>query len=160
MNAGEALADVLRTLDISDSWWLTVVGDSHLRVEHAIALQQNDLVLFIDLISHGDVVDGVVDGVVGKTAGETGSKKAAQEGELVLQQLHVADHHHMSSTEGRLSATDVLHTLAKLRSGRPLPACFQLSVPVAQATAIDTIEVIQTLIQKPSPADWASRANS
>ena len=45
---GPALISHLQASPLGDNWWLTLIEDAQLQIEHAVDLQSNDLALFVD----------------------------------------------------------------------------------------------------------------
>lgn len=153
--SGFALAfnSELRSLSDYDSWWLNILTDSQIRVEHALNLQQCDSVLFVapqvletksPVAAKGSHAADDLESELVTTVAETDSSvtdvspansRPEPEPEpekntpaYVFQALELPQKHSLESSGGALSPQDLMHTLRTLTSRDTLPDCFQLSV--------------------------------
>ncbi|MDP5054800.1 MAG: homospermidine synthase [Congregibacter sp.] len=142
-----ALIAALRQRSIADSWWLTLIEDAQLRLEHAIDLRPNDLAIFIDASLHGkapfeftEIVNGAANSIL-------------PEAEAVL-------------------PTDLLRTLATIGRLGTLPPSFRLTLPLAleqsgddltpktQASIVAAVDFLENLLGDTSNEHWRAEINS
>jgi hypothetical protein len=137
----------LRERPVADSWWLTLIDDDQLRIEHALDLQTNDLAVFIDRRQSG------------KAPFEFSEILAAEDYRI----LPVAD---------TLLPSDLLHTLSTMaRQGEP-PGSFLLTLPdssdsleqdgaAATNDNIDaTVGFIEDILNNPDTDYWRSKTGT
>lgn len=124
---------------IGERWWVTLLGDTQLRVEHALSLTRVDLCLFL----------------VDDPAPARGSDRG-----FSLRTITQDSDHHMASSEGAISPEDLLHTLATLgRHGRE-PRCYALTLhPGAARDACldEALAFIAELLEQPEAEHWDLR---
>lgn len=142
-----ALLTSLRTRAIADSWWLTLIEDASLRLEHALDLRPNDLAIFIDTHQHG------------KAPFEF--SEILTNGQRPIQP--VAD---------TVVPADLLHTLATIGRQGTLPPSFRLTLPLAneqsgealapsgEASVAAAVDFLESLLGDTSNAHWRSETNS
>ncbi|WP_439100769.1 homospermidine synthase [Congregibacter sp.] len=140
------LLERLRERTISDSWWLTLIEDDALRLEHALDLQPNDLAIFIDTQLHGKAPFEFTE-ITG-------------EGEAPI--LPVAD---------AVIPGDVLHALTTLSRKRTLPNSFRLTLPMpseestgdiapgVDASITSAVDFLENLLGDTSDEHWRSETN-
>jgi Ni,Fe-hydrogenase maturation factor len=140
------LLSALRERSIADSWWLTLIQDEQLRLEHAMDLRPNDLAIFIDASLHGkapfeftEIVNGAANSI-----------------------LPVADD---------VFPTDLLRTLATIGRMGTLPPSFRLTLPVtweqsgddiapkAHASIIAAVDFLENLLSDTSNEHWRAEIN-
>ncbi|MEM1191417.1 MAG: hypothetical protein AAF933_01465 [Pseudomonadota bacterium] len=136
--AAQALLGRCRSHPIHERWWLTLMGDAQLRIEHALDLTHNDLAVF--------VVD--VPGLR-----ETYRFRALP---------HLSGHR-IASAEETVTPQDVLHTLSTLGRRDELPQCYALelrsrgvdSVSAERAADVDSaFEFLMNLLDDPESVRW------
>lgn len=93
----------LRMRPLAESWWLTVVEDTQLRIEHALQLQANELALFIDT--------------------SPGLSKP-----LEFSRLEWTSDHKILPMDDTLEPSDLLHTLSTIGRMGKLPGSFRLTL--------------------------------
>jgi hypothetical protein len=141
------LLEELRERSIADSWWLTLIEDAALRLEHALDLRPNDLAIFIDTSKHG------------KAPFEF-NEILTTEAEPILP---VAD---------TVLPSDLLHALATIGRQGTLPPSFRLTMPLSterslkdiaptsDASITAAVDFLENLLDDTSNAHWRSEINS
>ena len=141
------LLERLRTRSIADSWWLTLIADEALRLEHALDLRPNDLAIFIDTHLHGKAPFEFTE--------------IPSDGEVPI--LPVAD---------TVIPGDLLHALATIGRQGTLPPSFRLTLPLASdessgdiAPSVDAsitaaVDFLEGLLGNTSNEHWRSETNS
>lgn len=163
-----ALLTRLRSMPVAERWWLTLISDAQLQIEHALDLQISDLAIFVDASTETDApgTTGMDDAAVSGTASpghETVSFR--------FQSVEKPPGHRISLMDSTLSPSDVLHTLSTIGRRETLPKCFQLSLRVTQSQSgtdatVETAalesasDFLQTLLQDPDPDLWEQRLTS
>lgn len=141
------LLKTLRERSIADSWWLTLIEDAALRLEHALDLRPNDLAIFIDTNQHG--------------------RAPFEFNEIITSGaqpiLPVAD---------TVLPADLLHALATIGRQGTLPPSFRLSMPMSSeesgkdiaptsdASIIAAVDFLENLLGDTSNAHWRAEVNS
>ncbi|MFK8041911.1 homospermidine synthase [Congregibacter sp.] len=140
------LLERLRERSIADSWWLTLIEDAALRLEHALDLRPNDLAVFIDTHLHGKAPFEFME--------IPGDGKAPI--------LPVAD---------TVIPGDLLHALATIGRQGTLPPSFRLTLPLPSdestediAPSVDAsitaaVDFLEGLLGNTSDEHWRSEAN-
>lgn len=124
------LLEILRQIGLDDHWWLTMVEDAQLQIEHALDLQLSDIALFVN------------------TSGETRSPYS-------LEEIETPEGHRMVTMSHDLDPQDVMHTL-KTIGRRDVPPCFLLTLAGEQfglgeglsTTAAQNLEAAKALLEK------------
>ncbi|EAQ96703.1 homospermidine synthase [Congregibacter litoralis] len=141
-----ALLEKLRERSISDSWWLTLIQDDALRLEHALDLRPNDLAIFIDTHLHGKAPFEFIE------ITDDGKAPILPEADAVI-------------------PGDILHALATLGRNRTLPPSFLLTLPMPRdeskgdiAPDIDAsityaVDFLENLLGDTSNEHWRSETN-
>ena len=134
------LLDSLREAGYGEHWWLTLMEDAQLQVEHALDLQLNDVALF---------VDASVDAPAPYS----------------LREIHTPEGHRMVMMSHELAPQDVLHTLATI-GRRAVPPSFLLAIrgehfelgetlSTAAAEHLDAAtHLLEQLLAEPAPEAW------
>jgi hypothetical protein len=118
-SSGSAAQALLRRCSehpIHERWWLTLVGDAELRIEHALDLKKNDLVVFVTDVP--------------------GLREPFR-----FVALPHEDGHRIASGESSLTPQDVLHTLSTLGRRDEIPLCFSLELRHGGAEALSADRV-------------------
>ena len=147
IRVASSLLNRLRERSIADSWWLTLIEDAALRLEHALDLRPNDLALFIDTSKHG------------KAPFEF--QEIPSDGSAPI--LPVAD---------TVLPSDLLHALATIGRQGALPPSFRLTLPLADqysgddiapssdASITAAVDFLENLLGDTSNAHWRAGVNS
>lgn len=142
-----ALLARLRERSIADSWWLTLIEDDALRLEHALDLRPNDLAIFIDTHIHGKAPFEFMEIVT--------------DGNAPI--LPVADH---------VLPADLLHAIATIGRQGILPPSFRLILPLANdssnegiapsgdASITSAVDFLENLLGDTSNEHWRSETNA
>jgi len=124
---------------IGERWWVTLLGDTQLRVEHALSLTRADLCLFL--------VDDP-------------EKARGSDRGFSLCTVTQGSEHQMASSEGAISPEDLLHTLATLgRHGRE-PRCYALMLhpgAAGDAGLEEALAFLSDLLEQPAAEHWDLR---
>lgn len=143
---GPLLLQSIRESERDDDWWLKLVEDTQLQVEHALDLQLCDLALFI----------------------QTSVDVPAP---CVLSEIDVPEGHRLATTTHALAPLDVLHTLATISRGTP-PPVFVLTVrgeqfepdaglsAAARENLAAATELLETLLESTDAGEWRTRQTS
>ena len=141
---GPALIRRLREADYDDSWWLTLVDDTQLRIEHALDLQINDLALFVDA---------------------SDSAKPPFE----FRAVETPTRHRVMPMSQALQPEDVVHTLSTIARHVKTPASFVLELPATEfglsnslsASAGENLDaavtLVESLLDNPNEEFWRSK---
>ncbi len=136
--AAQALLGRCRGHPVHERWWLTLMGDAQLRIEHALDLTRNDLAVF--------VVD------------VPGLRESFR-----FRALPHLNGHRIASAEEAVTPQDVLHTLSTLGRRDELPQCYALelrgrgsdSVSAERTTDVDSaFEFLIDLLDEPESMRW------
>jgi len=129
----------------AERWWVTLQGDTRLRIEHALSLTRADLCLFLlDETSAGAALEG----------------GAGRDREFSLRPVTHGSSHLMASSESAMSPEDLLHTLATLgRHGRK-PRCYALTLEsgtAGDAGLARALAFLTDLLKNPDANYWDDR---
>ncbi|MFK7828326.1 MAG: hypothetical protein AB8B57_00980 [Congregibacter sp.] len=139
-NSGElgfAFADRLQGIQPPNGDMLRAIGDTELRVEHALCLQSCALAIFVD--AHPEVPEP-----------------------MVFEELSLASGHHLDSMNGRLAPIDIMHALKMLTRLHEAPECFQLSLQsnadniVSEETLNAAVSFVESLLEDADLERWRS----
>lgn len=122
-----------------ERWWVTLLGDTQLRIEHALSLTRADLCLFL------------LDDPEQAGEGEPG---------FYLRTITQGSGHPMASSESAMSPEDLMHTLATLgRHGRE-PRCYALTLHPGgdpDARLDGALALLSDLLEQPEADYWDRR---
>jgi hypothetical protein len=137
--AALALLNRCREAPLREHWWLTLLDDARLRVEHALLLTRSDLVIF--LVDAPDLEEAYAFHAINQEEG-----------------------HRISSSGGPLTPEDVLHTLSTLgRRDDALPRCYTLALRSRDTKALsadgaaeldDAFAFLLELLDAPEAEHW------
>ncbi|WP_439105558.1 homospermidine synthase [Congregibacter sp.] len=142
-----ALLARLRERSIAESWWLTLIEDDALRVEHALDLRPNDLAIFIDTHLHGKAPFEFTEVL------SDGEAPILPMGDLVF-------------------PADLLHALATIGRQGVFPTSFRLTLPLtgdtpteditpsADASITAAVDFLEKLLGNPTNEHWRSEISS
>ncbi len=134
----------LREHPVAENWWLTLVEDTEFQIEHALDLQINDLVVFVD-------------------ASETAVPP------FVFREVKPPPGHRILPISQALRPEDVVHTLSTISRRKTLPTCFVLELPAsrfelsnalseqAAASVHEALSFAGELLDNPDADSWRSR---
>ncbi len=129
---------------VAENWWLTLVNDTQFQIEHALELQINDLVVFVDA-----------------------DQNAAPP--FIFREVEPPREHRILPMSEALRPEDVLHTLSTISQRGVLPTCFVLQLPAfrfelsnalseqAAAGVGDALVFLEELLDNPDAESWRSR---
>lgn len=138
---GIEFAARLQRHPLYDSEQLTVIGDTELRLEHALGLQPCDLAVFVDACA--DIGDSIV-----------------------FQELQLEAGHHLESMNGKLTSLDLMHALKTLARQHEIPTCFRLTAKrngenTVQEDALEAaMQLMEQLLHDADPEHWRRLSNT
>jgi hypothetical protein len=143
-----SLVGRLRKHPLAESWWLTLIEDAQLRIEHALDLKLNELAVFIDTSS----ID----------------RRAFEFSEMTS-----SGSYKILPMDDTLEPSDVLHTVATLGRKGELPASFRLTLPggtaqagpsmtndEAQQSITAAVALLEDLLENADEAYWREKART
>lgn len=143
--AASTLLQRCRDHEVGTRWWVTLMTDTQLRIEHALNLTRADLGLFL--------IDEA------PRATTTGAMATHGDG-FSLRAIAPGSGHQLTSSESDLSPEDLLHTLATLgRHGRE-PRCYVLALRRAatgDGSLDEALALLTDLLEHPEAEHWDRR---
>jgi hypothetical protein len=128
--------------EVGTRWWVTFLGDTQLRVEHALSLTRADLCLFL------------LDGPAAEPQ-QTG--EAASDRGFSLRAITYGSGHQMTSSESDISPEDLLHTLATLGRHGQAPHCYALTLHSGASGLDEALACLSDLLEHPEAEHWDRR---
>ncbi|MEE4278682.1 MAG: hypothetical protein V2I82_09495 [Halieaceae bacterium] len=143
-SAAQALLRRCREHPIHERWWLTLVGDAQLRIEHALDLKKSDLAVFI-------------------------ADAASLRDPYRFFPLPHESGHRITSSDSGVTPQDVLHTLSTLGRRDEIPQCYclELRQTGAESLSADRVADVDSafgfllgLLNEPDAAVWNDQLSS
>jgi len=143
---GAALLRRCREQPIAGRWWLSLIGDAQLQIEHAVDLQINDLAVFIE--ASADIATPFEFAPVARPDG-----------------------HRLVTPGETLTPSEVLHTLWTIGQRESLPHCYRLSIQghsflqkkgissQAQEHLDAATAFVLKLLDEPDPERWNAQVH-